>query len=87
MATIRLDNFGRIVIPRKSRARLGLRPGSLMEIDDSGDALVLRPSGEAPSLRRKSGVLVYTGEVQGDVDDPVRASREESLRRHLPRRR
>ena len=63
------------MIPRKTRARLGLRPGSVLEIDDSADALVLRPTGEAPSVRKKNGVLVYTGEVTGEAD-PIRTSRD-----------
>jgi AbrB family looped-hinge helix DNA binding protein len=86
MAQTRLDGFGRIVIPRETRSRLGLRPGAVLEIDDSGDALVLRPTGEAPAARKKNGVLVYMGEVRVEAD-PVRASREERLRRLLPARR
>jgi AbrB family looped-hinge helix DNA binding protein len=85
MTETRLDRFGRIVIPQETRARLGLGPGVVLEIDDSADALVLRPTGEAPSVRRKNGVLVYTGEVTGEVD-PIRASREERMGRLSPSR-
>jgi AbrB family looped-hinge helix DNA binding protein len=83
LAETRLDKFGRIVIPRETRARLGLGPGAVLEIDDSSDALVLRLAEDAPPVRKKNGVLVYTGAVAGDLD-PVRADREERLRRLLP---
>jgi AbrB family looped-hinge helix DNA binding protein len=83
MTQTRLDKFGRIVIPRETRTRLGLRAGAVLEIDDYNDALVLRLAEDTPPVRKKNGVLVYTGEVAGDLD-PVRTNREERLRRLLP---
>lgn len=39
-----LDKFGRVVIPKSIRDRLGLRPGTTLELDQSSeDSIVLRP--------------------------------------------
>lgn len=70
-----LDRFGRIVIPKQVREDLGLDPGSVLVIEAKGDRIVLGVRRDEPDLVREDGVLVYTGEAVGDLDQAVDAQR------------
>jgi AbrB family looped-hinge helix DNA binding protein len=65
-----LDRFGRVLIPKPVRDRLGLEPGSEMELTVKEGALVLRrhpPS--RPGVVYKGGIPVFTGRIpEGDMD-------------------
>ncbi len=74
-----LDRFGRVVVPKEIRDRLGLRPGAELEIDEKGNEVVLKPIEHGPSLIMKEGILVFTGSATGDLRGAVRALREERL--------
>ena len=74
-----LDRFGRVVVPKDIRDRLGLRPGAEIEIDEKGNEVVLKPVEHEPVLMVREGVLVYSGKATGDIRDAVRAHREERL--------
>ncbi len=76
-----LDRFGRVVVPKDIRDRLGLRPGTEVEIDEKGSEVVLRPVEHEPALMVKEGVLVYAGKATGDIRSAVRAHREERLKK------
>ena len=62
-----VDKFGRIVIPRRVRESLGLRPGTKLELELFGDEVVLKPVREEPNVVDKDGVLVFTGSAIGDM--------------------
>jgi len=72
-----LDRFGRIVIPKRVRDGLGLRAGSVLDIEERTDRIVLSVRRAEPDLVREEGVLVYTGEAVGDFEDAVEAMRRE----------
>ncbi len=74
-----LDRFGRVVVPKDIRDRLGLRPGAEIEIDEKDNEVVLKPVENEPALMVKEGVLVYSGVATGDLRDGVRSHREERL--------
>jgi AbrB family looped-hinge helix DNA binding protein len=76
-----LDHFGRLVIPKGIRDRLGLRPGVEIEIDEKENELVLRPIEHRASLTLKKDVLVFSGKATGDLRRAVWAHREEWLRK------
>lgn len=76
-----LDRFGRVVVPKEIRDRLGLRPGAEIEIDEKGNEVVLKPVEQGPALMVKEGVLVYSGKAAGDIRGAVRAHREERVRK------
>ena len=81
---VTLDNFGRIVIPKKIRDRLGIQPGSKLRLDveegDDRERLALEPLRDKPILQRRGRLLVHTGELVGDVEDAVQRDRDERIR-------
>lgn len=80
MPETRLDEFGRIVIPKGIRTRLGLRPGSVLEIDESEEGIVLRLERAEPPVVETGGVLVFTGVAAGDLEQALERHRNERLR-------
>ena len=50
-----LDRFGRIVVPKEIRDRLGLQPGVDIDIDQQGDAVLLKPAGHETPLKTEKG--------------------------------
>ncbi len=74
-----LDRFGRVVVPKDIRDRLGLKPGAVIEIDEHGNEVVLKPVGHETPLKLEGGVLVFTGTATGDLVEAVRLHREERL--------
>ncbi len=70
-----LDRFGRIVIPKQVRTGLGLCAGSVLEIEEQVNHFILRVRREEPDLVHEDGVLVYTGEAVGDLEQAVEMQR------------
>jgi AbrB family looped-hinge helix DNA binding protein len=75
-----LDRFGRIVIPKQVREDLGLRVGSVLEIEARQDQVVLSVRRDEPDLVREDGVLVYTGEAVGDLEEAIAGQRRSRAR-------
>jgi len=81
--TVTMDRYGRIVIPQAVRERYGLLDDSYrLEIRESTEGIVLRPTTEEiPAERHASGWVVFrSGEEE--VVDPARSIEEERERRH-----
>jgi AbrB family looped-hinge helix DNA binding protein len=76
----RVDEFGRIVIPKRIRTRFGLERGSVLEITESEEGIVLRPGKAEPPVVETDGVLVFTGTPTGDLDQALERHREDRLR-------
>jgi AbrB family looped-hinge helix DNA binding protein len=74
-----LDRFGRVVVPKDIRDRLGLRPGAELEIGERESEVVLKPVEHEPVLMVKEGILVYSGKSTGDLRGAVRSHREGRL--------
>lgn len=82
-----LDRFGRVVVPKDIRDRLGLRPGVEIEIDEKDNEVILKLVDHEPSLIMKEGILVYSGKATEDLRGAVRAHREERLHKVAPGKR
>lgn len=78
MKTI-LDRFGRVVVPKEIRDRLGLKPGTEIEIDEHGNEVLLKPVEHETPLQLEDGVLVFTGTATADLMGAIRTHREERL--------
>jgi AbrB family looped-hinge helix DNA binding protein len=76
-----LDRFGRVVVPKDIRDRLGLRPGAEIEIDEKANEVVLKPVEHEPALMVKEGILVYSGKATGDIKGVVKTLCEEPLKK------
>jgi AbrB family looped-hinge helix DNA binding protein len=72
---IRVDRFGRVTIPKKVRDKLGLEPGTVLEVQQQGGSVLLKPVPEEPRLLEKDGVLVFRGTASGDLAGAVQSHR------------
>ena len=76
-----VDRFGRVVVPKRMRERLGLRAGSAIEIEEADGRVSLRPVEDSSPLNMKGGVLVFAGVAVGDIEAAIAADREERAHR------
>ena len=76
-----LDKFGRIVIPKEIRDDFNLKPGSQIRIEESEQAIILKPVAGEPNLHWKDGVLVFSGAPMGDVDKAIEKHRNDRLKK------
>ncbi|MBI5018037.1 MAG: AbrB/MazE/SpoVT family DNA-binding domain-containing protein [Deltaproteobacteria bacterium] len=74
-----IDRFGRVLIPKKVRDDLGLRPGTALKVEELGRAVRLSPLTEETVLADEGGILVFTGRIGGDVGATLVDVREDRL--------
>jgi AbrB family looped-hinge helix DNA binding protein len=55
---VRMDKAGRIVIPKPVREELRLEPGDPLEIETTGEQIILHPVRESGPLFKEHGVWV-----------------------------
>ena len=55
---IPIDRFGRIVVPKEIRDRLGLIQGSEFEVEEREDVILLKPIPRQAKLVYQDGLLV-----------------------------
>ena len=73
-----IDRAGRMVIPQEIRRRLGLHFGSKLELNLSGNAIILQPVDEKPTLTMEGGLYIHEGIPEyGTLSDEVAFSREQ----------
>jgi len=83
-----IDAAGRLVVPKSLRDQFHLVPGSELEIEPTGDGVIIRPVDRGPALVSHGVVLVHHGPQPVDIDIAafVRQDRE-SRARHVGRSR
>lgn len=84
-----MDKFGRILIPKAIRRRLGLKAGTELQLDTKGREVVLRPVSEQSALVEKDGLLVCTADLDAgseefELIDHIRAVRGARIRALIP---
>ena len=77
---VTLDRFGRVVLPKSVRDDLDLDAGSVLEIEEVKDGILLKPIRDEPLLVERDGVLVFLGRSSDDVTNAVEKLREARLR-------
>ncbi len=80
-ATVEMDRAGRLVIPKRIRESLHLRPGSALQIELRGDEIILSPQEPARGLYEEDGLLIYDCGVPLSARDVNRWVQEERERR------
>ena len=78
-----LDRFGRILIPKPVRDRLGLDPGDSLRIEVKGDEVVLHPVRAPSTWEVRDGFPIWTGPVPAEALDIVAFIRKQREERHL----
>lgn len=78
---VTLDRYGRILLPKALRDRLGLQAGSRLHVETTGEGIALRPVGQDAIVTVRDGVLVYEGRLIDDGAGLLRDVREERIRR------
>jgi AbrB family looped-hinge helix DNA binding protein len=74
-----IDKFGRLVVPKNIRDRLGLKTGVEVEIEEQGSEIVIKQVEHRIPLQLEDGVLIFSGTATGDIEESVRRHREERL--------
>jgi AbrB family looped-hinge helix DNA binding protein len=64
-----VDSVGRIVLPKQLRDRMGLIPGSTVDISLYGDGLHIAPTGRTARLIEEDGQLVAVSDTPVTDDD------------------
>jgi AbrB family looped-hinge helix DNA binding protein len=67
-------------LPKKLRDDFNLEPGSQINIEESGQEIILKPIHGEPSLRLKEGVLIFSGVPLGDLNGAVATHRERRIK-------
>ena len=75
-----VDKAGRVVLPKPVRDELQLSAGDSLNLESSGDRIVLRPVRERADMREKEGIWVFrTGQPvsTASVNEAIRQLRDE----------
>ncbi len=78
---ITLDKFGRVIIPKKFRKRLGIDLGAALNISEDGERIVIEPIKEKEPILEKDGILIFTGKLNGKADDIVKQDRKNRMKK------
>lgn len=65
----KMDDVGRILVPKPLRERLGLRAGSVVDVSLYGDGLHVSPGGRTARLERRNEGLVAVADTEVDDTD------------------
>lgn len=80
-ATVEIDKLGRLVVPKKMREAIHVRPGDSINMELRGDEVVLRPQRPARGLHKEEGLWVYDSGSPLKADDINRWIAEDRERR------
>jgi AbrB family looped-hinge helix DNA binding protein len=81
--TLTVDKAGRVVLPKPVRDELQLSAGDSLDLESSGDRIVLRPVRGTARMRQKKGIWVFrTGQPISaeSVNETIQQLREERTR-------
>jgi len=80
----KIDNFGRIVIPKKIRDEFGISKSSEIEINTTdNDEIIIKSGTGKPFIENRDGVLVVCSEPIGSMEDILERDREKRIRKIL----
>lgn len=79
----KLDKFGRIIIPKRFRERLGINNKSTLNISEDGKRIVIELVQEKNPVVDRGGILVFTGNLEDKKNDLVKSDRNKRMRKLL----
>jgi AbrB family looped-hinge helix DNA binding protein len=85
-AIVEIDRAGRIVVPKKFRDALQLKPGTRLKLAQAGERLVLEQDYPEPNLEMRNGLLVMVGGpalTAEDVNEAIRQGYDERHKRMM----
>lgn len=77
---VSIDKFGRVLIPKTVRDHLGIKPGTVLQISERDDEILLKLLTQKTSLQRENGILIFTGEAVSDIESAIEKEREERFK-------
>jgi bifunctional DNA-binding transcriptional regulator/antitoxin component of YhaV-PrlF toxin-antitoxin module len=80
---LKIDKFGRVVLPKKLREHLGVGLSLKVEVKETPEGVLLTPVRRESGLMMKDGILIHRGsgrESHIDWDSLVEDEREERIR-------
>jgi AbrB family looped-hinge helix DNA binding protein len=86
IARLKIDRAGRVLLPKRMRDQLRLRPGDSLEMECSDRCVILRPVRGGRRIYKKQGVWVMSSGKPLDADvveKTIRQIRDERHRRNL----
>lgn len=83
MDRVKIDRFGRVLIPKKVRDRLGLETDDEISLEVEGEKLILENLASKASIVRKGNALVFDGVLPKANIDWVARDREDRVRQIL----
>ena len=66
--TLKIDRYGRVILPKPVRERLGWREGSDLELEESGAGITLKSARRTQPLVKRNGLLMHTGKLPKGYD-------------------
>ncbi len=73
----KVSSKGQVVIPKEVRDRLGIKPGTILNVKVEGKKIILEPEMEPP------GIFVELGEKSEEILKELREESEERIKRLL----
>jgi len=77
---IKIDKFGRIVIPKKIRNDFGLKNNTEVEVEATSDNIIVHPKPSNPFVIDKDGVLVVCSEPLEPFTNFLQKNREDGMK-------
>ncbi|HRI48315.1 MAG TPA: AbrB/MazE/SpoVT family DNA-binding domain-containing protein [Ignavibacteriaceae bacterium] len=78
-----LDKFGRIIIPKRFRERLGINSNSTLNISDDGERIVIELVQDKKTVVDRNGILVFTGILEDKKSDLIKSDRNRRMQKLL----
>jgi len=78
-----LDKFGRVIIPKRFRERLGINFKSTLNIAEDGKRIVIELVQEKEPVVDRNGILVFTGNLEPSKSDLIKSDRNKRMRKLL----
>ncbi len=77
-----VDTKGRIVLPKELRERLGITPGTEVEIIEEGGRVVVEPEDEPEQLLSRMDTLVERSAANREETSPLTDSQDPVAKKH-----